>query len=143
MSLTPTTLQPISLNRRAVILPTLPKPSTITHGLARDKLYPTRRGLQPPLTATNRQRLTCDDCRDRIPFMHRVGVHDPAHNLWISVHIGGGNIAIGADENRNLCCIATREAFEFSASHGFGITNDPAFCSSKGDVHYCRLPRHP
>src|SRR5258708_28702590 len=87
----------------------------VKHRLACNKLYTSRGRLQPSFAAADSKRLAGNHSGYRIAHMHRKRVHDPAHDLRVGIHVWGRNIAIGANQNRDLRGIPSREAFEFSA----------------------------
>ena len=60
------------------------------------------RGLVAALGAAEADRLAGDDARDRVPDVHRVGVHHPGHDLGVGVHVRRGDVALRADEHLDL-----------------------------------------
>ncbi len=75
--------------------------------------------------------------------MHAIRIHDPGHNLGISVHIRRGNIAGWANEKGYFRGIATRQAFDFVPRHRFRVAAHTAFGTAKGDVDHRAFPGHP
>ena len=63
---------------------------------------PARRGLVPALRAAEADRLAGHDARDRVARVHRVGVHQPGHDLGVRVDVRGGDVPLGADEDLDL-----------------------------------------
>src|SRR5579859_1531442 len=115
----------------------------VAHGFASDDQHTARCSFQATLAATDSQGLARHDCRDGVTGVHGIGIHDPAHDLRVGVHIGGGNVAIGANQDGDFSSVAAREAFEFSAGHFMGIADDAAFRTAKRDGDNGALPRHP
>src|SRR5205085_5422607 len=78
-----------------------------------------------------------------VPADHRDGVHDPSHRLIVRIDIGRGDVAVWADDGRDLKGVAARQAFEFVLRHGFRIADDAAFAAAVRDAHGRALPSHP
>ncbi len=75
--------------------------------------------------------------------MHGVGIHDPGHRLFVCAHIGGGDVLFRADELDELGGVAASHALEFALRHLFGVADDSALGSAKGNVDDGALPGHP
>ena len=74
---------------------------------------------------------------------HGVGVHDPGHGLGVRVDVGGGDVAVGADDDRDLGGVAAGHALQLAAGHALGVAGHAALAPAVGDVDGRALPRHP
>src|SRR5262249_30959494 len=102
-----------------------------------------RCGFMASKRAAQKRWFTGDHSRDSVATRHAVGVHDPGHHLRVSVNIGSGNIAVGANEVRYLIGIAPGETLEFSMGKILGIADDAALGAAKRNVYGGAFPRHP
>src|SRR5581483_5457698 len=59
--------------------------------------HPAAGGLAPPARSPNVDGLAGHHRGDRLPHVHRVGVHDPGHDLLVGIHVGRGNVLFRAD----------------------------------------------
>ena len=111
--LTATTVQPASSSSFALMLPTLPNPCTTTRRLVRAASqvlegrhradgHAATGGLDPAQRAADLDRLAGHRRWDRVAEVHRKRVHDPRHRLRVGAHVGRGDVAVGADEDRDL-----------------------------------------
>ena len=78
----------------------------------RDKHAASAGSFRATERSTQLERFAGHDRRDSVPFMHRVGVHDPGHGLLIGIDIGRRNIALGANKFADLGGIATRDPLQ-------------------------------
>src|SRR5205085_11428638 len=74
---------------------------------------------------------------------HTYCVHDPGHYLRVSVDIGSWDIAIGADNGKDLCSISARHAFQLVARELMRIDYHSALAAAVWDIHNSAFPRHP
>src|SRR2546421_10428624 len=79
----------------------------IAHRFARDKLYSACSPFETSFTTTNSERFPRNYRRHRVALMHRKRVHHPAHDLWVGIHVGRGNIAIRSNQDRDFRRVAT------------------------------------
>src|ERR1700730_1317808 len=112
----------------------------IKHGIACHKLHAACGRLESTFAAADCQRLSSNYGWYRVPLVHRKGIHHPRHDLWVGIHIRGGYVAIGANQNRDLSGIATREAFELRTGQLVRIADDAALGSSKWDIDNSTFP---
>jgi len=117
--------------------------TAIAYGFARHHQHTARGGFQASLAAADSQGLAGNDGGNRIAHMHRVCIHDPGHNLRVGIHVGGGNVAVRADQDGDFGRVAAREAFEFGARHVVRVADDAALRATKWDAHHGALPGHP
>ncbi len=75
--------------------------------------------------------------------MHRQRVHDPGHGLAIGVHVRRGDVAVVADENRDLGCESPSQVLELVGRQLIRVDDDPALGAAERDVDHGALPRHP
>ena len=79
-----------------------------------------------PSRAAEADRLAGDDARDRVARVHRVGVHDPGHDLGVGVHVRRRDVALRADEDLDLGDEAAGQALELLLADSFlGSTITP------------------
>ncbi len=76
-------------------------------------------------------------------MVHRVGVHDPGHDLGIGVHVGGGNVAVRADHARDFGGIAAGQALQLRRRQLPRIDDHAALGAAEGDIDDRALPGHP
>src|SRR5258706_9087819 len=78
--------------------------------LASDKQYAGGSCIITTLTTTNRERLTCDDCRTGEALMHGIGIHNPGHDLRICIDIWCWNITSRTNNDRDFSGITASHA---------------------------------
>jgi hypothetical protein len=78
-----------------------------------------------------------------VPAMHRVGIHDPGHDLRIRADVRRRNITIRTDQNADFRCIAAGQPLEFTHRQRARIDNHRAFCTAVGNIDRRALPCHP
>ena len=153
-SLTAITLAPSSQSSRAIMLPTFPKPWMATVAVFRSRpvtlqasrrrnRHPRARGFEAAERTARQRRLASDHSWRGMTRGHAVGVHDPRHGLRVGVHIGRGDVLVGADQRRDLVGIAAGETFQFIPRQVLGIAANAALGAAEGYVHQRALPRHP
>jgi hypothetical protein len=103
----------------------------------------TRRRLVAPLRPAQRDRLAGDDARDGVPDMHRVRVHHPGHHLGVGVHVGGGDVALRADEDLDLGREPAGQRLELLHRELLGVDDHAALATAVRDAHDGALPGHP
>ena len=69
------------------------------------------RGFGPTARPAKFEWLAGDDSCYCMAAVHRVGVHDPRHRLFIGVYIGGGHIPLGTDEFPDFRSVTARDSF--------------------------------
>ena len=99
--------------------------------------------LDAPRRSSDLQRLAGDRGRRRVTEVHRQCVHDPGHRLTIRVDVRCRDVAIAADENRDLCREAARHVLELVQRELARIDDDAALGAAEGDVDHRALPGHP
>ena len=75
--------------------------------------------------------------------MHRIGVHDPRHGLFIGAHVGRHDIHLRSDEGNHLLGEPAREPLNFRARHFGGITRNAALGSPVRQARQRAFPAHP
>src|SRR5258708_6111677 len=100
-------------------------------------------GLVPTLAPADRQRLAGDHSGSAVSDLHRIGIHHPRHHLSIGVDIGGGDVAVRSDQNRQLAGKAPSHPLQLAAGHLLRIADHAALRATVGDVHYRAFPGHP
>jgi hypothetical protein len=113
------------------------------HRFARDFHHAAAGRVAPAQASAHRHGFPGDDAEHRAPHSHGIGVHDPRHHLLVGADVGGGNIAVGAEQQRDLAGVASREALELRARQRGGSDPHAALRSSVGEIHHCVLHRHP
>src|ERR1039457_5958588 len=96
-----------------------------------------------PARAAQCRGLAGDHGGDRVAGMHRISIHDPRHDFVISVDVGCGHVALGAQELHDLGSVAASEFFQLAQREQIGIADDAAPGAAEGDVDDGALPRHP
>ncbi len=94
-----------------------------------------------PQRATQRHRFSRHHCW-AVALAARVFIEDPGHHLRIGVHIGSGNIPVGAKHDRDPLREPASEPLELELRELLGIDRDAALRAAEGDIHQRRLPRH-
>ena len=75
--------------------------------------------------------------------MHRIGIHDPSHDLGVGANIWRGDIALRADKTADLGRITARHLFQLLQAQRFGVDNDATFGATVGQIHQRAFPGHP
>ena len=99
-------------------------------------------GLAAALRAAHLNRLAGDHGGGGAPHVHRVGVHDPGHDLLVGAQVRRRNVALGTEPLDQFGCVAPRDAFEFAAREFGGIADDAALGSAEGNIHDGAFPGH-
>ncbi len=105
--------------------PTLPKPWTATRAPASGTLEMAARlahaeqHAAPGRFATSEraaqlERLAGDHRGLGAPLVHRVGVHEPRHHLFVGVDVRSRDVALGTEQIRQVGRVATGQSFEFA-----------------------------
>ena len=134
--------------------PTLPKPWTIAVGL--DGLEPqplegakrqerdaVAGRLAPPERAARADRLAGDDLGHGDALVHRIGVHEPGHDLLVGAHVGRHHVDARADEGDHLLHVAARQVFQLADRQRRGVDRDAALAAAIGQVGERAFPAHP
>src|ERR1022692_2883895 len=121
------------------------KPASAGPGKARlsDDRPPHLNTPDAPARAAQCHGLAGDHGGDRVAGMHRISIHDPRHDFVISVDVGCGHVALGAQELHDLGSVAASEFFQLAQREQIGIADDAAPGAAEGDVDDGALPRHP
>ena len=80
--------------------------------------------------------------RGAVALAARVFIENPGHHLRIGVHIGSGNIPVGAEHDRDPLREPASQALELELRELLGIDRDATLRAAEGDIHQRRLPRH-
>src|SRR5215510_351783 len=83
-------------------------------GFVDNKQYAAAGSLAPARGAAEVYWLPGYHCVNGVPRVHRVGVHDPGHGLFVGVHVRSGNISLRSDEVAKLCRVASCHPFELA-----------------------------
>src|SRR5258706_9200204 len=78
-----------------------------------------------------------------MPGVHRVGVHDPRHYLFIGVDIGRRNISIRAEDVHERSRIAPGQLLQLRIGESHWIADDSAFGTTKWEIDHGTFPGHP
>ena len=101
------------------------------------------RRLVPALRPAEADRLAGHDARDRVADVHRVGVHDPGHDLGVRVDVRGGDVLLGADEDLDLREEAAAQRLELLLAELLGVDDHAALAAAVRDADDRALPGHP
>ena len=112
-------------------------------GLLRDQDDAEAGGVYAPLGAADGDGLAGDDGGDGVADVHGVGVHDPGHDLPVGADVGGGDVAVWADQQADLGGVATGEVLQLGAGQGAWVADDAPLGAAEGDVDQGALPGHP
>src|SRR5207237_9966763 len=82
--------------------------------------------LEAPERAANLDGLAGYHTQHRVAVVHGISVHDPGHDLWVRVHVGRRDVAMGRHEDRNLGGVAARQPFEFTQRQLLGVYDHAA-----------------
>src|SRR3970282_1969868 len=86
--------------------------------------------LVAPLRTTQADGLAGDDAGDRVPHVHRVGVHDPGHGLGVRVDVRGRDVPLGADEHADLGGEAAGQPLDLMRRQLLGVDDDAALAAA-------------
>ena len=111
--------------------------------LARDDHDAAARRFATAQRSTELDRLAGDHRRGRVADVHRVGVHDPRHDLLVGVHVGRRDVLLGSDRVDDLRDVAACERFDLALRHLRRIANHAALAAAEWNVRDGALPRHP
>ncbi len=99
--------------------------------------------LAPSSGSADIERLAGDYAGDGLPHVHGVGVHDPGHDLFVGIHVGGGNVFFGANELDQLRGVTAGHPLQLAHAHLFGVADDSTLGSAEGDIYHGAFPGHP
>ncbi len=71
-------------------------------------------GFVPPARSAEVDGLAGHDGSLRVPHVHRIGIHDPGHGLFVRAEIGRGHVALRAEPFDEFSSIAARDAFQLA-----------------------------
>ena len=83
---------------------------------ARDDRDAAAGGFAAAERAAHLERLAGDDRRLRVADVHRVGVHDPRHDLLVGVDVRRRDVLFRADRLDDFGDVAARERLELAAA---------------------------
>ncbi len=147
---TPTILTPRAASPSAACEPTLPKPWTIAvaptgsmserlHGAKGEEGDAVAGRLAPPERAAGVDRLAGDDLRHGDALVHRIGVHEPGHDLLVGAHVRRHDVDARADERDHLLHVAARQVLEFPRRQRARIDRDAALARRRRAVRRARI----
>jgi hypothetical protein len=99
--------------------------------------------LGTPLGAPDRERLAGHDCRHRVAGVHRVGVHNPGHHAGVGVDVRRGDVALRADQDRDLAREAAGEVLELAEGEPLRVDGHAALRPAERQADHGALPGHP
>ena len=152
-SATATTRMPAEDRRKARGPPTFPKPCTMARapatGMPRAANTARTQRTTPEAVAPVCRRIPPTDrglpvttSREGAALHHAERVEQPRHDPLVGVHVGCGDVAVGAQQRRDLEGVATGEAFELGRRQLTGVAAHAALAPAKGDVDDGGLERH-
>ena len=100
-------------------------------------------GLVAALAAADLHRLAGHDGGHRVAVAHRVGVHHPGHDAGVGAHVGGGDVAVGADDRLEFGDEAAAQVLQFAVAQRGRVDDDAALGAAVGQVDDGALPGHP
>lgn len=100
-------------------------------------------GLAPPQRAARTHRLAGDDLGDGAALIHRIGVHEPRHHLFVGAHVRRHHVGVRTDERNHLLHVTSRQSFQFAPGDRGRIDADAAFRAAIGQTHQRAFPAHP
>src|SRR5581483_8859141 len=103
----------------------------------------TARALGAAEAAAQREGLPGDDAGRGAALDHAVRVVDPAHHLAGGVHVGRGDVALGAEDVDHLHRVAPRDALQLADAQPRGVDDDAALAAAVGEAGDGALPVHP
>ena len=92
--------------------------------------------------AADVDRLAGDRGRHRVAGVHRERVHDPGHDLGGGPHVGGRDVLLGPDQERDLGGVAARQVLQLGWRQPPGIHVDAALGAAVGKPDHRALPGH-
>ena len=111
--------------------------------LAGDDHHAAAGGLAAAERAAHLDRLAGDDRGRGVADVHRVGVHEPRHDLGVGVHVGRRHVLLRADGVDDLGGVAARQRLELALRHLGRVADDAALAAAERHLRHGALPRHP
>ena len=111
--------------------------------LAGDDHHAASGGLAPAERAAHLDRLAGDDGGRGVADVHRVGVHEPRHDLRVGVDVGRRHVLLRSDDVDDLGGVAAGEGLEFALRHRGGVADDSALAAAERHLGHGALPGHP
>ena len=111
--------------------------------LAGHQHAPTARGFTTPLRTTHLDRLARHHGVLGATDVHRVGVHHPRHDALVRIHIGRGDVGVGAQQRDDALGVAARDALQFPHAHRERITNHTTLRTAERQIDDRAFPSHP
>ena len=112
-------------------------------GFARDDHRAAAGGFAAAQRAAHLHRLAGDDGGRAVADVHRVGVGDPRHDLFVGVDVGRGDVLVGADRVDDLGGVAAGQRLELALRHLRRIANHAALAAAERQLRDRALPGHP
>jgi hypothetical protein len=113
------------------------------HLVERADRYAAARRFDSPARTADLQRLAGYDAGHVLAHVHRVGIHEPRHDLRRGIDVGRRHVFVGADDLDELGRVTARDAFEFVLGERRRIAGDAAFTAAERKVDHRALPGHP
>jgi hypothetical protein len=108
-----------------------------------DQHDPSSGGLKSAQRTADIKRFAGDYGLDGVTFEHAERVHHPGHDLTVSVHVWGGDIALRPYDGQYLRHIASCHAGQFAGGQLRGVDPDAAFGAAIRNIYYGTFERHP
>ena len=100
-------------------------------------------GRVAALAAAHAERLPRDHRGHGVAGLHRDRVHDPGHDLWRGVDVGGRDVPVGSDQHRDLARVAPRQALQLVVLSRSRVDDHAALGAAEGNPDHGALPGHP
>src|SRR6202022_4620289 len=100
-------------------------------------------GLDPAKRTAHLDRLAGHRRRHRVTEMHRKRIHDPGHRLAVGINVRRGDVAVRADENRDLGRESPRHVLELVEWELLRVDDYSALGAAERDIDDRALPGHP
>src|SRR5579864_9701027 len=81
--------------------------------------------------------------RHGLAHVHGISVHHPGHDLFVGIHVGGGNVFLRSDEFDQFGGVTAGHALHFTHRHFVRIADHASLGAAKGNVDHSALPGHP
>ena len=132
----------------------MPKPWTIAVALAgaiskasrarkAEKGDAVARRLAPAQSAASSDRLAGHDLGDGDALVHRIGVHEPGHDLFVGAEVRRHHVDPRADERNHLLHVAAGKILELLWLERARVDRDPTLAAAEGKIGERAFPAHP
>ena len=110
---------------------------------ARDDHHAAAGGFAAAERAAHLDRLAGDDGGRGVADVHRIGVGEPRHDLFVGVDVGRRHVLVRTDRVDDLRGVAARQRFELAHRHLGRIADHAALAAAERQLRHGALPRHP